>query len=89
MCILYILLLFRVLREALREHFELTAQSSVFQLIFRLRCEEIEAIAHAIEPIVIGRRATFRDPAGIGGSDVKDDFGEQAVTTGEDVTLVT
>jgi hypothetical protein len=52
----------------------LSTQPSILQLILCIGCKEIEAITHVIDPIVIGWRAAFCDPTGIGGFDVEDNF---------------
>ena len=70
--------------QPLREHFNLTAQSLVFQLIFRFGREEIETVTHTVEPIIIRWRAALCNPGRVRGSDVKDDLGKQAVTARED-----
>jgi hypothetical protein len=62
----------------------LSAQPSIYQLIFRFRGEEIEAVTLVVEPVVIGGCATLCNPDGISGSDVEDDFGKQTVVTRED-----
>lgn len=62
----------------------LTTQPLILELIFRIGCEEIEAITLAVEPVIIGRRAASCNPVGISGLDVEDNFREQAVTARED-----
>ena len=61
-----------------------TAQPSVFELIFCICGEEIEAVTFAVDPVIRGGRAAIFQPCGVSCFYVEDDFGEESVIAGED-----